>query len=70
MLTVYYIWKLLYMFGWYLHPSSGVHTTVSTAPGIYMPPETCRAVSRYNKMCNVASFWIYIGIDFKRHTDK
>jgi len=54
MLTVYYIWKLLYMFGWYLHPSSGVHTTVSTASDIYISPETCRAVSRYNKMCNVS----------------
>jgi hypothetical protein len=27
-----------------------------------VPPETCRAVSRYNKLCNVASCWIYIGI--------
>ena len=27
-----------------------------------VPPETCRAVSSYNKMCNVASCWIYIGI--------
>jgi hypothetical protein len=26
------------------------------------PPETCRAVSRYNELCNVASCWIYIGI--------
>ena len=25
-------------------------------------PETCRAVSRYNKLCNVASCWIYIRI--------
>ena len=25
-------------------------------------PETCRAVSRYNKLCNVASCWIYTGI--------
>ena len=24
------------MFGWYLHPSSGAHTTVSTAPGIFL----------------------------------
>jgi hypothetical protein len=24
------------------------------------PPETCRAVSRYNKLCNVASSWICI----------
>jgi len=27
-----------------------------------IPPETCGAVSRYNKLCNVASCWIYIGI--------
>jgi hypothetical protein len=29
---------------------------------VEVPPETCRAVSRYNKLCNVASCWIYIGI--------
>ena len=27
-----------------------------------VPPKTRRAVSRYNKLCNVASCWIYIGI--------
>ena len=27
-----------------------------------VPPKTCRLVSRYNKLCNVASCWIYIGI--------
>jgi len=26
------------------------------------PPETCRAVSRYNKLCNVAACWMYIRI--------
>jgi len=31
-------------------------------------PETYRAGSRYNKLCNVASSWIYIGI-FLRCTD-
>ena len=31
-------------------------------------PETCRAFSRYNKLCNVASCWTYIGI-FLRCTD-
>jgi hypothetical protein len=79
-------------FGWYFHPSSGTHTTVSTASGI---SHTVTAISRYlgrvitsfqlfqdsapddgwrchpkhieqfpdiNKMCNVASCWIYIGI--------
>jgi len=29
---------------------------------VVVPPETCKAVSWYNKLCNVASFWIYIGI--------
>jgi len=28
---------------------------------VEVPPETCRAVSRYNKLCNVASCWIQIG---------
>jgi hypothetical protein len=27
-----------------------------------VPPEICRAVSRENKLCNVASFWTYIRI--------
>jgi hypothetical protein len=31
-------------FGWYLHPSSGAHTTVSTAPGIC---HTVTAICRY-----------------------
>jgi len=29
---------------------------------VELPPETCRAVSRYNKLRNVTSCWIYIGI--------
>jgi hypothetical protein len=29
---------------------------------VEVPPETCRAVSSINKLCNVASCWIYIGI--------
>jgi hypothetical protein len=29
---------------------------------VEVPPDTCRAVSIYNKLCNVASCWIYIGI--------
>jgi len=38
-----YIWKLLTCFGWYLHPSSGAHTTVSTASGIcHTVTATCR----------------------------
>jgi len=35
---------------------------------VVVPPETCRAVSRYNKLCNVASCWIYIKI-FLQCTD-
>jgi len=35
---------------------------------VVVPPETCRAVSRNNKLCNVASCWIYIGI-FLQCTD-
>jgi hypothetical protein len=27
---------------------------------VMVPPETCRAVSRQNELCNVASCWIYI----------
>ena len=29
---------------------------------VAVPPETCRAVSRRNKLCNVASCWLYIWI--------
>jgi len=68
-------------FGWYFHPSSRAHTTVSTASGIC---HTVTAICRYrgrvgtglsvlwveyveqfpdtNKLCNVASCWICIGI--------
>ena len=91
-------------FGGYLHPSSGAHTTVSTASGIcHTVTATCRHRERVetglsvlwvayathstvdtvacapddgwkyhpkhveqfpdiNKLCNVASCWIYIGI--------
>ena len=115
-------------FGWYFHPSSGAHTTISTASGIChtvtaiclsrgragtvggvrhpqhtqtgsnsstiaadssngvtntrccryscmrcwwwteVTPEKCRAVSRYNKLCKVASCSIYIGL-YLRCTD-
>jgi hypothetical protein len=45
--TVYYIWKLLTCFGWYLHPSSGAHTTVPTASGIcHTVTATCRSSGR------------------------
>jgi hypothetical protein len=29
---------------------------------VVLPPETCRAVSRQNKLCNVASCWVHIRI--------
>jgi len=35
---------------------------------VMVPPKTCRTVSRYNKLCNVASYWIYIRI-LLRSTD-
>ena len=29
---------------------------------VIVPPETCRAVSRKTKLCNVASCWVYIRV--------
>jgi hypothetical protein len=61
-------------FGWYFHPSSGAHTTVSTASGIC---QTVTDICRYpddgwkyhtkhveqfpdiNKLYNVAPCWVY-----------
>jgi hypothetical protein len=42
--TVYFIWKLLYMFRVIFYPSSGAQTTVSTASGIC---NTVTAICRY-----------------------
>ena len=98
-------------FGWYIHPSSGAHTTVSTASGTcQIVTATCRCRGRdptlprqqqvavtirqvpddvdtvvfdpddgwrylpkhveqftdINKLCNVASCWISIGIQAER----
>jgi hypothetical protein len=67
-------------FGWYLHPSSAAHTTVSTVSGIChtvtvdtvvcAPDDGWRYHPKHieqfpdtNKLCNVASCWIYIGIE-------
>ena len=84
--TVYFIWKLLYMFWvvpppiiriannciysiWYIAAgsSNGVTNTrccryccLRSGCWVVVPPETCRAVSRSNKLCNIASCWIYI----------
>jgi len=78
-------------FGWYHHPSSRAHTTVSTASGIcHTVTATCRYRARVgtglsvlwvayhpkhaeqlpeiNKLCNVASCWMYIAI-YLRCTD-
>jgi hypothetical protein len=58
--------------GWYLHPSSGAHITVSTASGVSvtvlqpvvsvvgLEAEICRAVYRYKKNYIVASCWTII----------
>jgi hypothetical protein len=32
---------------------------------VVVPPKTCRAVSRQNKLCNVASCWIYSRISWQ-----
>ena len=45
-------------FRWYLHPSSGAQTTVSTASVIC---QTVTFTCRY-RLCNTASCWIYSGI--------
>jgi hypothetical protein len=57
-----------------LYPSSGAHTTVSTASGNCAPddgwkyhPKHVEQFPDINKMCNVASFWIYIGIQLGVH---
>ena len=63
-------------FGWYFHPSSGAHTTVSTDTVICAPddrwkyhPKHVEQFPDINKLCNVASCWIYeyIGILLGAH---
>jgi hypothetical protein len=56
-----YIWKLLYMFRVYLHPSSGAQTTVSTASGICQTDTaTCRYRGRVGTGLSV--LWVeYVG---------
>ena len=67
-------WNRSTCFGWYLHPSSGAHTVVSTASGSYQSvTATCPYRGRVgtqfqffhdvNKLCKVPSCWIYIGIE-------
>jgi len=48
-----------------LHVLGGTSTHHQERMQLYLqhlPPETCRAVSRYNKLCNVASGWINKGV--------
>jgi hypothetical protein len=53
-------------FGWYFHPSSGAHTTDGWK---YHPkPKHVEQFTDINKLCNVASCWIYTRI-FLRCTD-
>ena len=68
-------------FRWYFHPSSGAYTTVPTASGICHTvtvvcapddgwkyhPEHIEQFSDINKLCKVASCWIYIGILLGAH---
>jgi hypothetical protein len=50
------------------HTVTAVNSCFRSWWWVEVPPETCRAVSRYNKLCNVASCLIYIRI-FLRCTD-
>jgi hypothetical protein len=65
-------------FGWYFRPSSGEHTTMSTASGICHTvtasddgwkyhPKHVEQFPDINKLCNAASCWIYIGILLGAH---
>jgi len=67
--TVYFIWKLPYKFRVVTPPIiRSIYNCIRSWWWVEVPFETCRAVSRINKLCNVASCWIYIGI-FLRCTD-
>jgi hypothetical protein len=60
--TVYLIWKLLYMFRVYHHPSSEGQTTVSTASGIcHTVTATCRYRGSWNRFeCAVSGIRQFI----------
>jgi hypothetical protein len=56
-------------FGWYFHPSSGAHTTVSTESGIF---HTVTAICRYHGRggTGLSVLWVadeYIGILLGAH---
>jgi hypothetical protein len=55
--TVYFIWKLLYMFQVVLRPTSGAQTTVSTTSGIcHTVIAICRYRGRVGKVLSV--LWV------------
>jgi hypothetical protein len=77
-----YLKTLLHDDGWYFHPSSGANTRVSTVSGIcHTVTAICRyrggvgtglsvlrvAYAYVNNLCNVASWYIYIGILLGAH---
>ena len=60
-------------FGWYFHPSSGAHTTVSTvmcAPddGWRYHPKHVEQFPGVNKLCNTASCWILLKYTYDAQT--
>ena len=59
--TVYFIWKLLYMFRVVPPP------IIRSAPDDerWYHPKRVEQFPDINKLCNVASCWIYIGMSFK-----
>ena len=56
-------------FGWYLHPSSGAHTTVSTASGIcHTISVTCRCRGRVGTVLRV--LWVVYSKYVEQFPDK
>ena len=47
-------------FGWYFHPSSGAHTTVSTASGIC---HTVTAICRYRGRVGTGLSVLWVAVD-------
>jgi hypothetical protein len=59
--TVYlYLETALTCFGWYFHPSSGEHTTVSTASGIC---HTVTAICRYRGRVGIGLSVLWVAYD-------
>jgi len=63
--TVYFIWKLLYMFRVVHHPWSGAPTTVSTASGIC---HTVTAIRRYRGRTGTGFECAVGGVRHPQHT--